>query len=177
METLLDLQNRIYQQNVAMGWHDKPRSFNTFVCLFHSELSEGVEGLRKGLMDDHLVMYPMVVVEVADFVIRVLDWFGSQEDVSTLNSHIYSTTVLTMENIDYLAEMHQSVSAAMYFYDSEGGLDIVEEYLNEAISMAFSMANANGWDLVKIMNEKMVYNQNRADHKRENREKVGGKKW
>ena len=44
------------------------------IALQHSELSECLEGERKGLMDDHLPQYPMAVVEQVDCMIRILDY-------------------------------------------------------------------------------------------------------
>lgn len=43
------------------------------LCLIHSEVSEAMEGTRKGLMDDHLPHRPMEEVELADALIRILD--------------------------------------------------------------------------------------------------------
>lgn len=43
------------------------------ILLEHCELSEGVEGMRKDLKDDHLPEFPMEVVEQADAFIRMLD--------------------------------------------------------------------------------------------------------
>lgn len=175
MNNLIELQNKIYKQNVEMGWHDEPRSFNTFVCLFHSELSEAMEGLRKGLMDDHLPQYPMAAVEIADFVIRVLDWFGTQQDLYPMEQSVMISESVT--NIDYIAEMHSDVSAAKYFYDIDGEHDNTVEHLSNAIGWSEAIAHINGWDLPKIIDEKIEYNKHRADHKRENRAKDGGKKF
>lgn len=47
------------------------------LALVHSEVSEGLEGFRKGLMDDHLPHRPMVEVEMADAIIRILDLAGA----------------------------------------------------------------------------------------------------
>lgn len=47
------------------------------LCLIHSEISEAMEGHRKGLMDDKLPQYPMVLVELADAVIREMDLAGA----------------------------------------------------------------------------------------------------
>lgn len=46
------------------------------LCLIHSEISEGMEGHRKGLMDDKLPHRPMLEVELADAVIRIFDLAG-----------------------------------------------------------------------------------------------------
>ncbi len=48
----------------------------TKMALVHSEVSEGLEGHRKGLMDDKLPHRPMLEVELADAVIRICDLAG-----------------------------------------------------------------------------------------------------
>ncbi len=47
------------------------------LCLIHSEVSEGMEGHRKGRMDDKLPHRPMLEVELADAVIRIADLAGA----------------------------------------------------------------------------------------------------
>jgi len=47
------------------------------LCLSHSEISEAMEGHRKGLMDDKLPHRPMIEVELADAVIRIADLAGA----------------------------------------------------------------------------------------------------
>ena len=47
------------------------------LCLIHSEVSEAMEGDRKGLMDDKLPHRPMVEVELADAIIRAFDMAGA----------------------------------------------------------------------------------------------------
>jgi hypothetical protein len=47
------------------------------LCLVHSEVSEGMEGHRKGLRDDKLVHRPMIEVELADALIRIADLAGA----------------------------------------------------------------------------------------------------
>lgn len=47
------------------------------LCLVHSEVSEAMEGHRKGLMDYKLTHRPMAEVELADAVIRIADLAGA----------------------------------------------------------------------------------------------------
>lgn len=84
----------------------------TKLALAHSELSEALEGMRKGIPDDHLPYRSMLEVELADALIRVFDLAG-----------------------------HLKL------------------------------------DLDGAVREKLAYNAQRADHKPENRVKVGGKSF
>ena len=47
------------------------------LCLIHSEISEAMEGHRKGLYDDKLPHRTMIEVELADAVIRIADLAGA----------------------------------------------------------------------------------------------------
>lgn len=49
------------------------RNVGELLCLIHSEISEAMEGHRKGLKDDKLPHRPMIEVELADALIRILD--------------------------------------------------------------------------------------------------------
>lgn len=78
-----ELAERCYQASKNAGWHTNletgellERNKAEMICLIHSELSEAMEGERKGLMDDHLPHRPMVEVEMADAVIRIMDYCG-----------------------------------------------------------------------------------------------------
>lgn len=169
---LIELQNKIHKQNVEMGWWDEPRPFSTFVCLFHSELSEAMEGDRKGLMDDHLPHYPMFQVELADFVIRCLDWLGSKfntigySDMLTIKSETTNTTLI--------AELHNAVSQA-YQAEKDGCHNDAIDEIVDAVNVCFGYAK-NKFDLKKIILEKVEYNKHRADHQRENRQGKAGQK-
>jgi hypothetical protein len=52
-----------------------------------------------------------------------------------------------------------------------------EVELADLLVRAFDYAGAFGLDLDGALSEKLQYNRVRADHKVENREKDGGKKW
>lgn len=121
-DALHHLQDTIYRGNVSAGWWSNivtgeahPKNDITLIlsklALVHSEVSEATEGVRKGLMDDHLKDRPMAEVELADAIIRAMDLAGHE-----------------------------------------------------------------GWDLAGAIVEKLYYNDQRADHKIENRLAEGGKK-
>lgn len=50
------------------------RNKGELLALIHSEVSEALEGERKNLMDDKLPHRRMAEVEMADVLIRVLDY-------------------------------------------------------------------------------------------------------
>lgn len=104
-----------YNASKASGWwtESPDATINAVkIALIHSEVSEALEGVRKGLPDTHLTHRSAFEVELADALIRICD-----------------------------------------------------------------LAGANGLDLGGAVAEKMEYNMKRADHKKENRDKAGGKKF
>jgi NTP pyrophosphatase (non-canonical NTP hydrolase) len=89
------LDNAIVNQGVARAtelcheaavsggwWHDldtgEPliRNKGELLCLIHYEISEAMEGARKGHMDKHLTGRPAEEVELADALIRIFDYAG-----------------------------------------------------------------------------------------------------
>lgn len=63
-----------HEQSRVNGWWEEERNDGEMIALMHSELSEGLEALRKGLADDKLVNRPGIEVELADTVIRIMDY-------------------------------------------------------------------------------------------------------
>jgi hypothetical protein len=76
--TLNKLRDIVYNYNIRAGWYDKPREFGTRIALLHSELSEALEGDRKGLMDSHLPHRRSSEVEIMDMFIRGFDLAGAE---------------------------------------------------------------------------------------------------
>lgn len=75
-----EMSNEIHELN-HKWWHDKngnkiERNKGELIALMHSELSELMEGERKDLQDTHLPHRKMAEVELADTIIRILDYAG-----------------------------------------------------------------------------------------------------
>lgn len=68
--------NEKWWQDPATGERIE-RNKGELLCLIHSEISEAMEGERKGLMDDKLPHRPMPEVELADALIRIFDYAGA----------------------------------------------------------------------------------------------------
>jgi hypothetical protein len=82
-EQINELRDICFNESRNAGWHTdiatgelKDRNKAEMICLMHSELSEAMEGERKNLMDDHLHHRKMAEVEMADAVIRIMDYCG-----------------------------------------------------------------------------------------------------
>lgn len=77
-------QAELHVNAVKAGWWDNidktdPKEIAVKLCLVHSEISEALEGVRKGWQDDHLPHRSMVEVELADAMIRIFDLAGAMK--------------------------------------------------------------------------------------------------
>lgn len=88
-----------HDRAVANGWWSDPvtrqrirRNKGELIALMHSELSEALEGERKGLMDGHLPNRRSAEVELADLLIRVFDYAGA---------HGYDLAGAVLEKLKY----------------------------------------------------------------------------
>ncbi len=68
--------NMKWWQNIETGERIE-RNKGELLCLIHSEISEAMEGERKGLMDDKLPHRRMAEVELVDALIRIFDYAGA----------------------------------------------------------------------------------------------------
>ena len=68
------VQAKIHKNAVDRGFWDKERNEGELIALIHSELSEGLEALRKDLDDDKVPEFKGIEAELADAVIRIMDY-------------------------------------------------------------------------------------------------------
>ena len=160
-------------------WHDPAtgkrldRNRGELFMLMVSEVSEAMEGERKNLMDDHLPHRRMAEVELADTVIRIMDYAGAKR--FNLDSDVgkHYLPPLPENKGDALMQIVDDLSAACRApFDH-----IACSHLARAILLIIRYASRHGYDLDGAVAEKRAYNLHRADHKAEARLAVNGKKW
>lgn len=145
--------------------------------LIVSELSEAMEGARKDLMDDHLPHRTMEEVEIADTLIRCLDYryghfgphpFKHQPMVPVEgDGNVGERLMMITSNVVYMTLAAYGIKAH------------TEElfWLDAAINTLFWYAQWRNLDLLGAFAEKNEYNKTRADHQPAARLEEGGKKW
>jgi len=175
MKEIDKLAVKIYLQNKKVGWWDDPnRCIYETLQLVSTEIAEATEGERKTLMDDHLPHRIMGEVELADAMIRLLDLGGRYGWKYIDVSHH-----MMLNDIDSIGGKHLTCNVALIDLTKSihYGASNVSTCYSVLISTILEVGESRGYDIPGALYEKFEYNKNRADHKRENRAKEGGKKF
>jgi len=168
----------IFEQNKAVGWWDDiNRCPYTSLQLVSTEIAEATEGERQNIMDDHLPNRKMGEVELADALIRILDFAGrygikySEQSSVTTQGH-------------NPAKWHYFMNRQLFRFGDEiteqiSSRDIKTHYraYDEFINIIEAAGSELGYDIESALYEKLEYNRHRTDHKRESRSKAQGKKF
>lgn len=144
--------------------------------LIMSELAEAMEGHRKSLPDDKLPHWPMIWVELADTVIRILDCAAAWELV-----------LKDGEDMEVLAEANTIAGALFNITDmvtwagnQRFSFNFAEEgsALHSVILQCEALAKELGCgDFWLVVYEKLLFNQQRQDHSYEAQALPNGKKF
>jgi hypothetical protein len=182
----------IFEQNKEAGWwDDMNRCIYQTLQLVNTEIAEATEGARKDLIDDHLPHRKMEEVELADALIRMLDlagrcgWENENLHSDATLEEVFKPCISTFKNSSagkvhlilssIVCTIGDEISDSGKFYDSNS-LEILNAYSSFTYSILL-YSKCKGYDVLGAMEEKLEYNKNRLDHKRENRAKEGGKKF
>jgi len=171
----------IHNHCVNVGWWDawpnRMDRHRTAATLIITELAEAVEGDRKNLMDDHLPQYKMYQVEIADAAIRTLDFSGSMINAGRIvfrNIIDHDRAATSLYDVELFGgtfpeDIYEVVKCVMY-HSPPAAMD-------QTMVALTALAIKYDFPLWEIVEEKRAYNAKRADHKRENRAKAGGKAY
>ena len=74
-----EIQEKVHHTAVEHGWWERPRPVGEVLMLVVTELSEAMEAYREGNPEsDKIPGFSKLEEELADVIIRVLDFAGSE---------------------------------------------------------------------------------------------------
>lgn len=176
------LATRVHQANIKWWQHPVTkerieRNKGELLMLVITELAEACEGERKNLMDDKLPHREMAEVEMADAVIRLLDFAaGFHLRLCSIHDRFRLKAIKNANSVgEYLLLLCKDV---IKVYDR-----IIEEQdfaginISNLIMCIEEYCKIRQYDLWSAFEEKMTYNATREDHTHEARLLADGKKW
>ena len=198
MKTMREWAKEIHENAVAHGWWEEDRTISEICALIHSELSEALEEARAArpmmyVMDEYNGEYLQnpkyfgakkpegIAVELADAVIRMLDWMAycgqeyrldiAEEQGERIAAGYARSETEPEELPEFIAYLHDIVSMIhlrLMDIDRVRGRGQKKKRQTEALAAAGSMVFlVNGWlrmngvKLKEVMEIKHRYNKTR----------------
>lgn len=164
--------NHLWWHNLNTG-ERLNRNKGELIALLHSELSEMAEALEWDSCDSKLRHRKGEEVELADFVIRALDYAGAYvidvTDLDDFNVANGTKRTLILAGHSICTNLLEAVRKSQ----ATGEVIAVRRMLAWAVAYARKFR----LDLNGAIVEKRAYNATREDHKREARIAAGGKQF
>lgn len=189
-----DFAKDVHANACAHGWWDEPRSVGDVIALCHSELSEALEEYRadrplayayrisvadgmavSGFEPDLAKWTPKdkpegIATELADVVIRCLDWFGkmgmdAESLLATTKGGERTLSDFPIYRVDsfgeFIAALHLALSLAHRCWCNVSGVHAVAVRMAVCCNEIFDWAEREGVDMKRLMQLKHEYNKTR----------------
>ena len=158
------MRDMVYQTAVDHGWHESKREFPEIACLIHSELSEALEELRKPDNPDYYTgengKPEGFWVELADCIIRILDWMGDEKQEPRLVNMQDVKAMSESDRVATIAVSHIAVSRALERY-LKGDVPGATFWLNVTITLIVAQFEAEGQFVEDTIVAKDRFNKSR----------------
>lgn len=186
------LQDFAFQVNEENGWHKTERYPAEYAALFHSELSEALEELRKGkepneiyfsrepsielaVIDLSTPAKPEgVPVELADCCIRIFDFLGEKQiNIDSLIGRVKcALNPIGMSPGEYIGHLHIPIAMATQNHEVLARKQEVGHESKPMIAFAFSCLHTfvgiqnffyfHHIDFQQVVRDKIEYNKSRG---------------
>lgn len=158
------------------------RNKGELLMLVITELAEACEGVRKDLMDDKCPARKMEEVELADALIRLLDYAGGFGlhilRWDTISEKEFQTIIddLSVNRAESLLLISMAVTV-IYGEMQYGDQDLHESSVSQAVYLIIAYCDKFRLDLMGAYKDKTEFNKTRIDHSHEARKLASGKKF
>jgi NTP pyrophosphatase (non-canonical NTP hydrolase) len=163
----------IHADNVAKGFYPeggKARNIGELIALMHSELCEASYAAMQDEKDDKLPQYDGFEVEIADTLIRVLDFAGAHEiDIDQLIT-VAALEGATLDRYSGLAEdmtmLHFALSAILEAHRKNVQLPMssIPQFHLETVAVVLLLVDAGAKyqiNLMEVAEAKLEFNRKR----------------
>lgn len=165
---LIKLAEACHATAANKGWWESPRPTGEAYALMHSELSEALEAFRGNLNDDKVPEHHGIDTELADTVIRILDWMayhkilGAAADTisrmaPTAEADLKKKGTLNVTFPEFVNMMHKSLAISDNFHGSPNEAQL----LGATVHAILVYGHFNRPKLLEALYAKAKFNESR----------------